>query len=247
MMRFVVRFTIALIVAISSCAATLVWAGHRSDSTFARIFTRPDGENCTDCLFGIMPGHTNFTEAADLLRHHPLTNTLIPLNITDSNVRSFAGSDLLITLHGRKNGIVTDVMIFFANNDLTLPSSNLGVLRLADVWLAFQEPTKISIGTDPLRVSSSPRNYATWRYEANKLLIVARLRTGRMNASATLSHLHLSIANDLLGIYNPLNYAARVTLSYDTPHWFGFVNVRAYMLDAIMSKERGVGVKQALN
>lgn len=246
-MRSILRLASALFAIFSLCAATIVWGTQTSQSPFARLFTFPDGTSCSGCLFGIIPGQTNFTEAAALVHTHPLTNTLIALNITDPNVRSFAGSDLLIALHGRKNGVVTDVMIFFAKNDLTLPSSNIGNLRLADVWLAFQEPTKISIGTDPLRVSSSPRNYATWRYEAIKLLIVARLRTGRMNAAATISHIHLSINNDLLGIYNPLNYAARVTLSYDTSHWFGFVNVRAYMLDAILSKERGVGVKQALN
>ncbi|MBX3065422.1 MAG: hypothetical protein U0528_10010 [Anaerolineae bacterium] len=246
-MRLIIRLATALCTIFSLCATTLVWGGKTTESSFARLFTFPDGTSCTDCLFGIMPGQTDFNAAADLLLHHPLTNTLVPLNITDPNVRSFAGSDLLITLHGRKNGVITDVMIFFANNDLTLPASNIGSIRLADVWLALHAPTRISIGTDPLRVSSSPRNYATWRYESSKLLIVARLRTGRMNASATLSHIHLSVASDLLGIYNPLNYAARVTLSYDSANWFGFVNVRAYMNDAILSKGRGVGVKQALN
>src|SRR5262249_44610444 len=44
------------------------------DSTFALLFTNPDGSPCSQpCLFGIRPGVTTYDEAVRLLKAHPLT------------------------------------------------------------------------------------------------------------------------------------------------------------------------------
>lgn len=51
-------------------ALSVVHIGEKAEtSPFARLFTNPDGSPCEKaCILGVLPGHTSFESALEILR-----------------------------------------------------------------------------------------------------------------------------------------------------------------------------------
>src|SRR5262245_48386933 len=80
---------------------------HQSPSSFALLFTTPDGSACpTPCLFGIQPDITTYDDAVELLRLHPLTG-----HLQLGRGPTFTGGGIQVLLAEDDDGKVTQIHV----------------------------------------------------------------------------------------------------------------------------------------
>lgn len=243
-MRRLIKIAVLLFLGFVMGGQMVVFAARVNASTFGALFTTPDGFRCGEmCLFGIRPGLTSLDDAQRMIAEHPLTRDLREIEHEDSRNISYAAKDLIITLRGRLGQPVDEVLIYFVQNDLQLPTSRLGQFTLGDALASLKRPSRVSIGTNPMRPMNSSRNYASWFYDSAGLLVSARLTTLRVGAQTPIKHIQLSADSGMLGQFSPVNYSARVIVTYTSQKWLGFTTMMGYVRAAVRQSQ----VRQVLN
>jgi hypothetical protein len=222
----------------------VVLAARGQAVTFSAMFTTPGGFSCGEmCLFGIRPGVTNIEDAQRMIAEHPLTYDLREIEHEDSRNVSYAAKDLIVTVRGRHGQPVDEVLIYFVQNDLQLPPSRLGQFTLGDALVTLKPPSRVSIGTNPMRPMNSSRNYTSWFYDSAGLLVAARLIDMRVSIQTPIRHIQLSADAGMLGQFSPVNYSARVIVTYTSEKWLGFKKMMGYVRAAVRQSH----VRQVLN
>ncbi|MCC6973566.1 MAG: hypothetical protein IT322_06090 [Anaerolineae bacterium] len=98
-MRRLALVTLTLVISLSALVGGVRQA-HRDDpSPLWRIFTNPDGTDCTKlCLFGLIPGAMTFEEAVARLKLHPLTANLIQYEGGNEHISTFQDDQINVIL-----------------------------------------------------------------------------------------------------------------------------------------------------
>lgn len=163
------RLTLILIAvwALAILGARLFGGWIPSSSSFAILFTNPDGSPCErPCILGVRPGQTAYTDAVRLFQAHPFTRTLETVASPGRNGIVFQtpdGKSLTVGISQDTKGIVSLI-------DLELEPPDPGHFpfksTLGEAILALGIPDGVQITSDGngRRISNAFYTYDTANY-----------------------------------------------------------------------------------
>lgn len=139
------RLTLALIATFAAAIFVVCLIGTTQPTTLAQMFSSPDGKPCEPpCLFGIQLGKTSESQAALLLKAHPLVDDLKPsseyslgFEITGKSVLS--GKRIILEYDLTGDAQITNMNVFVMDGDYQTLFSSVGEA------VALWGPPKVSI------------------------------------------------------------------------------------------------------